>query len=99
MSNFNEQTKEEKICRIKDEYFRVIEEVMHKNNAEICKVIPADKLKDVLAFVPKLKPAHCICDEGCIDTDKVDGVVVPDELECLIDIARDRCEKNIEQEI
>lgn len=90
MAKFNECPEGERIIFLKDEFVRSIEELF-VDPAEIQKLLPEDKYKKVMEFIPTLKAPECDCGT-CLSMDKLDARV-PAELECLIEIARKRCEE------
>lgn len=94
MAKFNEFSETDRIIYLKDEFVRTIEELLVDPN-EVQKLsktldISEDKFKAAMAFIPSLKAAGCDCGT-CLSMDKLEARVPP-ELECLISIARKRCE-------
>lgn len=89
MAKFNDCSEAEKIIFLKDEFVRSIEEMLI-DPTDIQKTLPEDKFKTAMAYIPNLKAKECDCG-SCLSMDKLDGRI-PAELECLIEIARKRCE-------
>lgn len=90
MAKFNECPEAERIIFLKDEFVRSIEELL-VDPTEIKKLLPEDKFKKVMEYIPTLKVPECDCGT-CLSMDKLDARV-PQELDCLIEIARKRCEE------
>jgi hypothetical protein len=90
MAKFTDCPENERIVFLKDEFVRCIEELLI-DPSEIKKVLPEDKFKTVMEFVPSLKVPECGCGT-CLAMEKLDGRI-PTELECIIGIARKRCEE------
>lgn len=90
MPKFAECTESDRIIFLIDEFVRSIEELL-VDPTEIKKVMPEDKFKMVMDYIPGLKCSDCNCGT-CISTDKIEARV-PKELEPLIEIARKRCEE------
>lgn len=90
MAKFAECNESDRIIYLKDEFVRIIEEIII-DPAEIKKLIPEDKFKVVMDYVPNLKCADCTCG-ACLSVDKLEARI-PKELEPLIEIARKRCEE------
>lgn len=90
MAKFNDCSEQEKIVFLKDEFVRSIEEMLI-DPTEIKKLLPEDKFKVAMDFIPSLKAPECDCGT-CLCMDKLDARI-PTELQCLIEIARKRCEE------
>jgi len=90
MAKFNECPEIDRINYLKDEFVRSIEELL-VDPTEIQKVLSAEQFKTVMDFIPTLKSPECDCGT-CLSMDKLEARV-PAELECLITIARKRCEE------
>lgn len=90
MAKFNDCSEAERIVFLKDEFVRIIEELL-VDSTEIKKTLPEDKFKTVMDFVPSLKAPDCDCGT-CLAMDKLEARI-PAELQCLIEIARKRCEE------
>ena len=90
MAKFTDLNEAEKIQHLKDEFVRIIEEIL-VDPTEIQKLLPEDKYKTVKDYLPSLKAPECICGT-CILMDKLDARI-PTELESIIGIARKRCEE------
>lgn len=90
MAKFTDFNEAERIVFIKEEFIRLIEEILI-DPTEIKKTIPEDKFKIVSDCVQSLKVAECTCGQ-CINMDKLEARV-PSELQCLIEMSRKRCEE------
>jgi hypothetical protein len=90
MAKFNDCSEAEKIIFLKDEFVRSIEEML-VDPTELKKTIPEEQFKTVMDFIPNLKAKDCDCG-ACLSMDKLDGRI-PAELQCLITVARKRCEE------
>lgn len=89
MAKFTDCPEVERINFLKDEFVCVLGEMM-VDPTEIKKLLPEDKFTTAKEFLPSLKQAACDCGT-CIDMSKLEARIPP-ELQCLIGIARKRCE-------
>jgi hypothetical protein len=89
---FSECPESERIIFLKDEFIRSIEEML-VDPTEIHKILSEENYKKVMDFIPSLKAPECDCGT-CLSMDKLDARI-PTELECLIAIARKRCEERV----
>lgn len=92
MAKFSECSEAERIVYLKDEFVKTIELLMVDPN-QLKSLIPEGNFKVASEFIPSIRQKDCQPECGtCIDMTKLESRIPP-ELECLVEIARKKCEE------